>query len=385
MIKNTFIKNAIKNSIFPVLTFINKLIPKDDKIVLLYTANKGTCFALLPLRKYLLDNGYDKKYDIYCGIEHIRYAENIPGITFIDSMHSILKFFKAGHVFYTAGQIPIKPAREQKVFHMRHGNANFKSSGNNTTIGNGDEFFFTKMIAPSDYFVPVMAKEYGCSEDNIAVAGDPMCDQLLQYQKNSYDLSKYDKVLMWMPTFRQSDYYGINDTTMEEIVPMFPESSYEELNARLAKYNILLLVKIHGQQKTYHVKCRHFSHLRIYTNAEFEADGYETYHMMAQSDGLIGDYSSASLQYLMLDRPQAYVVPDLEEYGKNRTFVFQNVEEYMGGHIIKTQEDFWKFLDDFANNHDMYKEKRNRIYDVIYKYHDDKSCERIIKLSDMSI
>lgn len=334
----------------------------------------------------MLENGFDKKYNIVCGVESMKYAEDLPNVTFVSGLGVIKTFLRAGHVFYTAGQVPIKPSRKQCVIHMDHGNANFKCQGRlagSTDLG--DELFFTHRIAPSEYFIPTMAKEWGCKESNMVVCGDPMCDQLLQYPKNSYDLSKYDKVLMWMPTFRQSDYYGINDTTMEEIVPIFPESSYEELNARLAKYNILLLVKIHGQQKTDHVKCRHFSHLRIYTNEEFVNDGYETYHMMAQSDGLIGDYSSASLQYLMLDRPQAYVVPDLEEYGKNRTFVFPNVEEYMGGHIVKSQDDFWQFLDDFANGRDVYKEKRNRIYDIVYKYHDDKSCERIVEVSGMKL
>lgn len=65
---------------------------------------------------------------------------------------------------------------------------------------------------------------------------------------------------------------------------------------------------------------------------------------MAQCDGLIGDYSSASMQYLLMDRPQAFVVPDIKEYGERRGFVFKNIEEYMGGHIIKSKMIFGVFL-----------------------------------------
>lgn len=59
---------------------------------------------------------------------------------------------------------------------------------------------------------------------------------------------------------------------------------------------------------------RHFSHLRVYSHDEFIKTEYDMYTLMAHADGLIGDYSSASLQYLLLDRPEAYVVPDLEDY-----------------------------------------------------------------------
>ena len=106
---------------------------------------------------------------------------------------------------------------------------------------------------------------------------------------------------------------------------------------------------------------------------------------MAQSDGLIGDYSSASMQYLLLDRPMAFVVPDIEEYGKTRGFVFEHPEDYMGGHIVKTKDEFYQFIDDFANDKDIYREKRHWVCNQIYKYHDANSCKRIVELSGMTI
>ena len=57
----------------------------------------------------------------------------------------------------------------------------------------------------------------------------------------------------------------------------------------------------------------------------------------------------------------------------------------MGGHIIKVKEDFYTFIDDFANDRDLYREKRHRVCNQIYKYHDANSCERIVKLSGLSL
>ena len=378
MIKRGLVKTILKEVISPFLSWINYIVPKKQSIVLLYTANKGICYSLVPLRKYMLSNHFDLKYKIYCGIEHMKYAEKEPRVTFVDGFRATLVFLRAGHVFYTAGQLPIKPSKRQLVFHLRHGNANFKRA-----IDNGYEFFFTHMIAPSEYYIPIMAQEYGCKESNILVAGDPLTDELLNNPRNSYDFYSYDKLLMWMPTFRQSEDYGIYDTSLKEVVPLFSESEYEVLNNKLESYNIKLIIKIHDHQAIKSKIERRYSHLEIYTSETFQVAGFDTYKLMAQCDGLIGDYSSASMQYLLLDRPLAFVVPDIDEYAANRSFVFDNPEDYMGGHIIKKKEDFWEFLDDFANNRDIYVDKRHWICSQIFKYKDACSCERIVRMNNI--
>lgn len=384
MIRNVVLKKIIKNMVFPVITLLNKIVRKDDSIVLLYISNMGIRHSLLPLRQYLLDNHFDKKYKIYCGIEHSKYAEDEPRVTFISGCETIKVFLRAKHVFYTAGQLPVKPASSQIVIHMDHGNANFKTMGALTNINNGDEFYFTYMIAPSEYYIPIMAKEYRCKASNIKVCGDPMTDALLKSNRDTYDFHQYEKMLLWMPTFRQSDYLSYNDSKLDSL-PLFKEFDYSDLNEHLKNHNIKLIVKLHPAQKDFGCNIRHFSHLDIFSHKEFLNTDYELALLTAQSDGLIGDYSSASLQYLLLDRPMAFVVPDIEEYGKMRGFVFANPEDYMGGHIIKTKDDFWQFLDDFATGKDVYKEKRHKIIDVIYKFKDANSCSRIVELSEMSV
>lgn len=75
MLKNVALKRALKNYVFPALTLINKFIPKNDRIILLYSANGGINNSLVPLRKLLLDYSYDKKYKIYCGVENMKFAD----------------------------------------------------------------------------------------------------------------------------------------------------------------------------------------------------------------------------------------------------------------------------------------------------------------------
>lgn len=385
MIKNVKLKKFLKSTAFRAISAVNKLIPKDDRIVLLYSANKGIQFSLIPLRKYLMDNKYYKKYNIYCGVESMEYAEKSEGLTYIPRLKAFLLFLKAGHVFYTTGQIPIKPARNQRVIHMRHGNTNFKTMGKLTNINNGDEFFFTHMAATAPIYKPIMAKEFGCSPKNIFVVGDPVIDELLESRDDLYDFSSYDKMLLWVPTFRQSDYLGYDESTDESLVPLFDEKDYSALNDYLCKLNIKLIVKLHPAQNNFGEGQRHFKHLDIYTHEEFVSAGYSLYPLMKQSDALIGDYSSASMQYLVLKKPQAFVIPDYEDYKVRRGFVFKNAKSYMAGHIIETQEQFYSFLDDIANENDIYREKREKVLNVLYQFQDNKNCERIVKLSGMKL
>ena len=76
MLKNVKIKKLLKSVVFPVLTGINKLIPKDDSLVLLYSPNLGIEHNLEPLRDYLIANKMNERYQICCCVSSSEYFEN---------------------------------------------------------------------------------------------------------------------------------------------------------------------------------------------------------------------------------------------------------------------------------------------------------------------
>lgn len=382
---NQHLKNVLKGSIFRILSLVNKYLPKNENKVLLYISRKKFIYNLGPLRNYLLEQGYDQKYSISYGILDFGKYSNKRWIKYIAFIKSVWTFLNAKNVFYTCGQIPIKPSSKQTVIHLEHGNCAFKTGGNLSNVNFGDQYYFTYVIATSDLYVPIMAKEFGCPEDCVKVAGEPMADYLLQPPHNRYNFQSYSKVLVWMPTFRNSELMGYNDSNLETLVPLFEDEEYPLLNDLLAKYNIKLIVKLHPIQTIKKGLQRHFSHLNVFSHDEFVDSEYDMYSLLANSDGLIGDYSSVSMQYLYTDKPQAFVVPDLYSYQSNRGFIFKNPEDYMAGHIIKTKEEFKKFIDDFAQGKDPFREKRHWVSNQIFKYKDGKTCERIVKLSGMSL
>lgn len=382
MLKNIKIKKVLKNTVFKGASFINQIVPKYDNKILLYSGNFGIRHNLKPIKNELLEGKYYNKYKIYCGVENKKYYGNEKGLVYIGKIRSVIHFFTARHVFYTAGQIPIKPSKNQIVIHMNHGTSDLKSLGKLSKIDNGDEFYFTYMLVPSEIYIPIVAKEYECSVENIKVCGEPMTDDLFRTQKK-YKLGDYEKIILWMPTFRQSDYLNYNDSN-ENLLPMYENNDYDSLNDVLSDLNFKLIVKLHTAQNTSLLMKKKYSNLEILTNDDFVAQGYDIYKMMPQVDAFIGDYSSASLQFLLVGKPNLFVVPDMMEYKNNRGFCFDNPEEYMAGPIIKTKVELYKEFHKLKDNIDEYKEKRSEIRDIIFRFQDEKNTKRVLKLSGIT-
>lgn len=383
MQRNVVIKKILKSTIFKPLTGINKLIPKKDTYVLLYTANMGISHNLKPLKEYLIANGYHKKYRIVCGVEGRKYFEKEKHVKYVSKLGALFTFLRSKHVFYTTGQIPIKPSKSQIVIHMNHGTSDLKACGALSNINNGDEFFFTYMLAPSKLYVPIFAKEYICPESSIKICGEPMTDELFA-EHEPISFGNYKKVILWLPTFRQSSYLNYSDSS-EGLLPMFSDNDYRELNQKLKELDFLLLVKLHSAQNTEALEHTHYSNIDIMDHDAFIRHGGNLYALMAQADVLLGDYSSASLQFLLTGKPLAFIVPDMDEYKKRRGFCFDRPEDYMPGPLIKKKEELYAFLSRISEGTDSYADERKRVRDAVFKYQDGNNTKRVIKLSNMYI
>lgn len=382
MLNNVKIKKMLKSTIYKPLTQLNKVLPKKTNWIMLYIPSMGLRHNLKPLLDYLIENEYNKKYKIICAIEDLsfkgREAENV---FYISKVKAQLVFMFCRHVFYTAGQIPIKPSSTQIVIHMNHGTSDLKAMGALTNINNGDEFFFTYILVPSEIYVPIVSAEYLCEEKNVKVCGEPMTDALFN-KKMKYELGNYKKIIVWLPTFRQSKDLNYSDSS-ESLLPMFQMEDYDALNEYLKKYDFLLVVKLHTSQDTEGISTEKYSNILLLTNDQFVKRNFDLYELLPQTDALIGDYSSVSLQYLLLDKPLAFVVPDMEEYKEKRGFCFENPEDYMPGPIIKEKQQLYRFFDDIYFEKDEYIEERNRVRNIIFKYQDGENSKRVLELSDI--
>ena len=108
------------------------------------------------------------------------------------------------------------------------------------------------------------------------------------------------------------------------------------------------------------------------------------YRLLKDTDALITDYSSVYFDYLLLDKPEAFIIEDMKEYGSHRGFVVDNPLDYMPGEIIESQEGFYGFLENCIAGEDAYKEKRLEINDKVNHYKGGGNCRRLLEFAGIS-
>lgn len=64
MIKNIKLKKFLQNKLFPLFSFINKILPHKDNYILLYS-NMGFRDNILALYNYLIKSEYNKNTRLY--------------------------------------------------------------------------------------------------------------------------------------------------------------------------------------------------------------------------------------------------------------------------------------------------------------------------------
>ena len=374
MIRNVHIKKFLVNCCFPLLSALNKTVKKDKNVIFIYCANNRLADNSYVLYKYLMDNGYDAKYKIVVGG-----AENeVPDAdraSFIGRKKCIMQYMKSGHVFYSQGKIPIKPSKNQCVINMWHGTP-LKKIAKLSNLNNGEEFFFTYLCASSEMIKHIMAKAFGCPEENVFINGEPKSDLLFQQKAE-----RKRKLIVWTPTFRQSEFLGYNNSSNTDLLPLFSNEQWDSLNNKLTDLDLDMIVKLHAGQDLHGFYFKEFSNLKIYSDKAFAGDGLELWSLLSQSDALMTDYSSVYLNYLLVNRPICFVVPDMDEYAESRGFVFDDPIKYMPGKIVKDADSFFEFLEDFRNGHDDFEEQRVQVNDVINYYKDGNCCRRVLERS----
>lgn len=350
------------------------MVPKDDRKIFIYNANGTLNDNSKVICDYLIENGYSEKYEIISGSDPVN-NHKYDSVRFVGKPGCLIAYMRSGHVLYSMGKIPIKPTKNQIVINMWHG-APTKLSGKKFCKTGGEEFFFTYVCATSEYYKDIMAKTFECPMENVVINGDPKADKLFTPK-----IEKEKKYIVWTPTFRQSSFLGHDDSSLKDLVPIFSQGDWNELNDFLSGNNAEMIVKLHPMQDTNGFERKEFSNLRIYSDKAFQEEEGDIFEVLSQADALISDYSSVFLNFLLLNRPIAFALPDFEEYSQNRGLVFENPMDFMPGPKCKAKEDIFKFISDVCTGLDDYEDDRKRVDSIVNTYHDGKNCERVLKIA----
>lgn len=146
---------------------------------------------------------------------------------------------------------------------------------------------------------------------------------------------RYKHILFFVPSFRANSsshsgkFYSDNVFRLDDFENL-------RLNEFLEANNAALVYKLHPIEQTAlkGVAFEMSSHCYELTDDMLFDNDIRYDELLNAFDLMISDYSSIVFDYLLLDRPVVYLIPDYEEYRASKGFVFNNIDYYMPGQKV---------------------------------------------------
>lgn len=388
-------KNGIKRTIdvlwkYKIEILLEKIVLKITKnkelknIIVIESHNDFDCNGGA-FYNYLIENNYNKKYKIIWLVRK-KYKKKLPeNVKCVQLYKPSLKkaYYMCMSKFFSYDcDVMPKLRDDQIVVFCSHGAGGLKNVKNNMRIPENINY----ILGQSKKYATIGAEQLSISPDDKRLVSIGYPSQDVFYDNDYEEIKKvtkrkFKKVILWMPTFRKGGGYNRNDSSKEQKlgIPLIQSiDSYNYINNILKELDILLIIKIHPKQNLEDLKIGDLSNIIVLTGERVKTINVDNYKLMKCTDALISDYSSAAYDYLQLDKPIAYVLDDMNEYKLG--FVVEDIHQLIAGQEIYNMEDMVKFIKDVSNDNDIYIEKRRKIRDYIYDYHDGNSCERLTKL-----
>lgn len=242
---------------------------------------------------------------------------------------------------------------------------------------------FRHFVSPSLYYVQFFCKSFLCDKKSVITSGYPRNDYLFEetdvLEKLGINRADYKSIIVYMPTFRTPIGGGYSDSSRSKQMSIDVEDSdaMQDLSRYLTERKILLVIKWHPSDIRQTLSLRMDNILSV-KNQVLESIDAQVYHLLHYADALITDYSSVFCDYLLLDRPIAFDISDIDSYSDNRGFVFENPLEFMPGIKIRNISDFKSFCDDLSCGLDGSKSDRERLKNVYNDFFDGNNCERLV-------
>jgi CDP-glycerol glycerophosphotransferase (TagB/SpsB family) len=369
--------------------FLNLIIPKKKKIVVLGFPNCEP--SAIATANYLVDH-YD--YPVYYSYDPrlpdkpfklLNRKINIlrSGGSLVGQANYFSHLFSAKYIFMTHG-IPIEVfPRKQVVVNIWHG-VFYKKLG---LLMGSRAIKATTTVATSALSKKMFAQALGVAEQTVFISGYPRNDLLLRAKEqkimieNKLGISnKYNKILIWLPTFRKSVTDSERNDGTEAGNPFYlKDFDVNEFDHFLKEHNALCFVKPHPMAVKYDMAAPSNSNLSFIDDKWLSEKGITLYDLAGITEILISDVSSVVIDYLLLDQPIICISEDFEDYRQKRGFYFQDIENWLPSKVLKDKNELYKeleicFLVGGNYNYGI----RNRLKNSFFLYKDDKSTERLV-------
>ena len=315
----------------------------------------------------LLYNALDKqKYDVKLCL--IRYEKNLKGqfLYFLNCLKQMYFVYTSALIILNNNNYVVSNYKRKgvKVLQIWHACGAIKKFGNaidrQYAISNYDY-----VLATSSYWKKPYSEAFGVDEKEVYPLGmsrnDELFDEQLCVQYKQQLLNKYPqligkKIILYAPTFRGNIYKGFKSVEFDAVKLL---DNLDDDYVLIYKFHPLL-----GD-----VKLANDSRI-INMNSE------NTHQLFCLCDYMISDYSSILFDYLILQKPYLFYVPDLQNY-ESDIGCFVDIPS-LGLPIAYNMDDIIHIIKEQSFDYD----RLNDCLDIFFDIKDNKSTSRIITFID---
>lgn len=345
---------------------------------------------------YMLENGYNEKWELYWLVgnpeEYSDYAD-IKNVHFLgdswaysENENERKEYYRAiclsKYFFFTEhGRFVRFPRDGQTRVQLWHAHG-FKSS----KLKEECSWQYEYMTVGGDLYKTIHQKLFSLHSEQLLITGLPKQDWLFnpisKEEWGALSVPEAEHYIFWIPTFRSTGKNDIvNDDTLHTETGLSVINTYEkleELNGFLEENHIVIVVKLHPSQESGIGLEENYRNIVCLKNSYLQKKRLHINRLFSYADALISDYSSAVMDYTMLDRPIAFAADDRDDYQKSRGFVYENIDEYLPGGQLKTVSDFKEFIRSVAAGEDEFREKRRQISKEMNIFQDGQNAARVL-------
>jgi CDP-glycerol glycerophosphotransferase len=261
------------------------------------------------------------------------------------SLRGLWAYLRAEVVFFTHGLYGSpRPTARKPIVNLWHGDGPKDVRPEN---GVGGLISSTWFVGSTQLFSGYQAAAFGIPDDHVLITGNPRTDQLWRRvdQEQLARLGVTADFVVWMPTFRRTRAVGAMREQSE--LTGAAEGGETEVSALLAglrERGLQLVIKPHPMD----AEERRWDGAVTITDADLVDAEVSLYELLGRSRGLVTDYSSVWVDYLLLDRPIAFLVPDRDSY--TRQLLPADVLDWAPGELVGPDEPFAQFLADLDSS-----------------------------------
>ncbi|WP_432712760.1 CDP-glycerol glycerophosphotransferase family protein [Pedobacter sp.] len=387
-----------------VLSAVNKVLPKTDRVLVVGFPNVES--SAIAVANYIAANyTLQVTYVVNPNLKDHPRGMLWPGIRLIHSTGSLktqlsyfLELCSSKYLFFTHGVYLTDFSKSQVVTNIWHG-VLYKKIG---MLLGARAIPADITVGTSALTVPMFASAFGVPPGKVFISGYPRNDIMLHSKllkdklkhKINPALNTYKQLLIWMPTFRKNDHKEAWQDGVESGNPFYiPDFDVDQFNQVLAAHHAYCYVKSHPMAVKY-PQDKTWSHLCFIDDGWISDHGVTLYHLLGCTDVLISDVSSVVIDYLLMDQPILCVSTDLEVYKQNRGFYFDDIEQWLPGPVLNSQEAFFQALDKVLKKsmqlnavdgegtelpEDAAAKKRQELKQAFFTYTDANSTARLVQ------